>query len=613
MKKIYLLAASFAICFAGTAQKSENSSIEPLRAPAGIPAPGVQADRPQQAPEVDNSRITVIWEDDFSESGNWAMSNEATPATDWMITTDADAPPFAALTPIMTPTVANGYALVDGDSQGDGSIQNCNLTMINSVDLTGYDVVNLRFYTVTRNYQSTYTVRVSPDNGATWTEYPVLTDIGTNTNTDNPELEVLNITDVAADASEVLVEFNFSADWGWFWAIDDVSIVVPDNNDMTLSSAKYASYDPDVDDNWLNVEYSVYDVNQLRELQFSATATNTGIEPQTDVYLEVNINNGAGEDVTLQSDPVDVGFNESVDFVIEGYTPPMEFGMYELTYTLIQNEEDNFPEDNVGSRSFEIADGTFARDLGGVTGFSNVGLGEFWGGPGYNMTEDATLYCIGAAIANTSVLGTFYDMELRDGLDIAFLAATSIGQVEEEDLNGAGDAIFTYQWMETPTNLFSGDDYVVMFHHFGGAEEAAVSISINDAPDFTSYVIASFEEQECDPCYTGSTYMVRMGLSQEFCSIVISVDEEIEQVSVSELFPNPTVGQTVLEYAVLKTSEVQIFLFDNQGRIVMNKDMGTQPVGEYRYDYDFSDLAAGQYMLSIQVDGKAVNKKLVIR
>lgn len=612
MKKIYLLVASFAICFAGTAQKSENSSIEPLRAPAGIPVTGAQSDRPEQAPVIDNSRILVIWEDDFSEPGNWVMTNESTPPTDWMITTDAEAPPFAGLTPVMTPTVDNGYALVDGDSQGDGSEQNSDLTMANPVDLTGYDVVNLRFYTVTRNWQSAYLVRVSPDNGATWVEYPVLEHITVNTNTENPELVVLNITDVAANASEVLVEFNFTASWGWFWAIDDVSIVVPDDNDLAIGTPKYAGYDPNLSENWLDVEYTIYDINQLRPLQFSASATNTGIEPQTGAYLEVNINNGAGEDVTLQSDPVDIGFNESADFLIEGYTPPAEPGTYEVTYTIVQNETDDFPEDNMATRSFEIADGPFARDRGGLSAISNTGLGEFWGGPGYHMTEDATLYCIGAVIANTSDPGTFYDMELRDGLDIAFLAATETATIEEGDLNGAGEANFTYQMMESPTPLFAGDDYVVMFHHFGGAEAADVGISMNDAPDFTSYVWASFDTQECDPCYTGSIFMVRMGLSEEFC-ITTSIEEEIEQVSVSELYPNPTEGLTTLEYSVLETSEVQIFLFDIQGRIMMNKDMGTQPVGEYRYDYDFSNLAAGQYTLSIIVDGKAETQKLVIR
>lgn len=110
--------------------------------------------------------------------------------------------------------------------------------------------------------------------------------------------------------------------------------------------------------------------------------------------------------------------------------------------------------------------------------------------------------------------------------------------------------------------------------------------------------------------------MVRIGLSEEFCEAVvdetISIDE-LENVNIQELYPNPTTGNTTLEYSLLEQSDVQIYVFDLHGRIVMNEDMGTQPVGEYRYAYDFSDQAAGMYTISIKVNGKSINKQLVVK
>jgi hypothetical protein len=614
MKKIYLLAASFALCTAGMAQVGNNSSAEPLRAPAGIPIANSN-DRPTQAPPVvDNSRFTVIWEDDFSDQSNWEMNNTSSPAVDWIITTDVNLPPYTPLTPVMFPTAENGYALVDGDSQGDGSQQNSNIRMVESLDLSEYDAVNLRFYCVTRNWSSTYTVRVSPDGGDNWTNFPVLPHITTNTDTDNPELVVVNITSVAAGASQVLVEWNFTADWGWFWAIDDVSIVIPDENDVSIGSASYGAYDPDVSVDWRDVEYSIYPISQLRPLTFSANASNAGVNPQTDVYLEVHID-GPDTDMTLTSASQNIPFAETATFTIDGFTPPATPGTYTVTYTVIQNEEDANPDDNVATRTFMVDEAMYARDRNGSAFTSNVGLGEFWGGPGFYIEENANLYCIGAALGSTSVPGTFFDFELRDGFDIEFLAATNSAEVHESMLNGAGDENFTWLAMEDGAiPLFAGDDYVAMFHHYGGADVVSVSISMNNAPDFTSYVIAQFETQNCDPCYTGSTYMVRMGLSEEFCDAVVWTNvEEIAQVTMNDLYPNPTAGLTTLEYTLLENANVQLFLFDNMGRVVMNKDMGTQSVGEYRFDQDFSHLAGGMYTFSIQVNSKYVNKKLVIK
>ena len=89
------------------------------------------------------------------------MSNESSPAVDWIYTTDASIIPVGALSPFMSETVENGFAYVDGDGQGEGSVQNSNLTLANSVDLSEIDNVSVNFQQNTRNYQSTYTLRVS--------------------------------------------------------------------------------------------------------------------------------------------------------------------------------------------------------------------------------------------------------------------------------------------------------------------------------------------------------------------------------------------------------------------------------------------------------------------
>lgn len=613
MKKIYVLLTTFAVTGAAMAQSGAQNAT-PLRNSGDIPVSS--ADRPAQSPvATNNDRFTIIWEDDLSDPSTWEMDNVSAPPVDFVITTDLNAPVepngCPECLPINTPTAANGYAWCDGDGLGTGSIQDAFMRNVTPVNCTDFSAVNLRFYCVTRNWASTYTVNVSGDGGNTWTSYPVLTSLETNTNTANPELVVVNITDVAAGQSEVVVEFNFYAEWGWWWAIDDVSLVVPDENDITLSAPQYASYDPDVDLNWENVEYAAYPISQLRPLEFSVNVTNAGTEDQTGVYLEVVVS-GPDGDETVTTDPIDLPFGTTDTLTIEGYTPPAVTGDYTISYTVHQDQEDVNPDDNIATDTFSVTDGMFARDRGGVFFTANTGNAEFWGGPGYHMISNEDLYCIGAAVAATSVPGTIFNFELRDGLDIEFLAESEISNISEDMLNEAGES--NYTWLDMsggPIPLLAGEDYVAMFHHYGGDDVASVGIVQESAPDFTSYVIAEFDGQSCAPCYTASTYMVRIGLSAEFCLSVGA--EEAEMVTMHELYPNPTEGQTTLEYSLLENAEVQIMLFDIQGRVVLNEDKGTQTVGEYRFDYNFSDLATGTYTLSIMVGDKAINKKLVIK
>lgn len=626
MKKIYLLAASFALCTAGMAQIGSNSNAKPLRSMAGTPMVQ-EADRPQANPEqTQNERGASIWSDDFSDPSTWIFTDQSPSPYGWVITTGPYTSSIQSGTPFdsfLSTTSENGYAFIDSDgspwtADGQGEVIG-QFRTATPIDLTDFPAVSLRYENNYRWFQDTRGVRVSGDNGETWTDFDLTDGAGypNEQNSENPDIVTINISNQVGGASEVLIEFYYRDNnvWAWYWAVDDVSLFVPDDNDLTIGGAVSGSYDPEVDVDWRNVDYSIYPISQLRPMSFAATATNTGGAAQSDVMLTVSID-GPGGEVNLTSETANIPVGESFTFVVDGYTPPAEVGMYTVTYTISQNEEDSNPDDNVSTLTFMVDDAVYARDRGGSSFIANVGNSEFYGGPGYYIEQDADLYCIGAAISNTSIEGTFFDFELRDGLNIEYLANTDGAQVEASMFNAAGEENYTWLYLEggATVPLFAGDDYVPMFHHFGGADVATVSIGDNSAPDFTSYLIASYDEQECDPCYTGSTYMVRMGLSQEFCDANVFTNvSEIEMVSVNELYPNPTAGITTLEYTLIENAEVQIFLFDNMGRVVLNKDMGTQTVGEYRFDYDFSNLAAGAYTFTIQANDNFVNNKLVIK
>lgn len=310
-------------------------------------------------------------------------------------------------------------------------------------------------------------------------------------------------------------------------------------NDIMLTSPKYTNYIPGEPENWRDLEYSVYPISQLRPLEMNAVAYNIGSQEQTGVYLAVHITSDNGYDEVLTSSSVNLAQWESATLIIDPYTPPAQVGEYNLEFTMHQDAEDNNPANNIATRTFSISEAEFARDMGALTSVAELGIEgtEFSAGPGFHFTEDAEVHCIGAVLSSQSSLGTDFNYALMtfDGNWLEYVNESELGLTTEDNLSGFGESNFI--WL--PMLVFGGQPNFVeaegellpMFQHFG-LNEVIVGTS-GVAPISTNYVVAEFDVQSCTPCYSNNTYMVRMGLSEEFCESVITVFPEIEWLDVS--------------------------------------------------------------------------------
>lgn len=643
MKKVYFSLLGLVLAGSAIAQQARTEF------PARDHQPTVAAESERTSGmDQTSERGAAFWTEDFSggfDGPNGLWTTEGANADIWEYTTEIQAGCYSggANNAAQMTTRENGFMLFHADEFNcvDATTTPPVITqdplegelISPAINLSDQPAVLVTFEHWFRHCcAADFEVWLSVSNdGETWTDFVVSDGTPANDyNTNN--VHSVNISNVAGNQEEVYLKFTWNAlaaSSHYFWAIDDISLSIPPDNDMALTGTPaYSNHNPDVD-LWENLEYSIYDLNQLRPLVFSAAANNVGATEQTGVFLEVNITSDQGLDETLTSDPITMAVGQIDTLTIDNWNPPATPGLYTVTYTIVQNEEDANEGNNSETRTFEISDGEFGRDEGALSAFSNLGLDEYWGGNGFYFNNDDEIHCIGAAIfsnaTSPSTVGAFFDYELRafssTGLD--FVAVTELAQVNSDMFNAGGGNNFTYLWMEGneegqfPVPVFAGDEYVAMFHHFGG--EDAVYVGINGtSPNFSSYVIAEFETQSCAPCYTNSTYMVRLGMSFEFCEAnILFVDNvaetDLQNLNVYEVFPNPTAGQTAVEYSLLDNSRVNLFLFDQQGRIVMNREMGVQTPGEYRFDFDFSNLASGVYTFSIKVNDRYENKQLVIR
>lgn len=376
MKKIYLSAAVLSLGTLGFAQLPTVN-----KAPA---KKSIYVGGEQKTPQVNaqNSNRAVIWQDDMSNPANWTTNNNSSPSTDWMHTTDVNASPVAALSPIGTSTAANGYYIIDSDAQGQQATQDADLTTAAPIDLSLYPNVFLTFEEVTRHFAETYTVQVSGDNGGSWTDYQMNTDMAANTNSDNPDIESFDISAAAGGQSQVLIRFNYQGAWDWFWAVDDVKIEEAPNDEFGITKANFGSIGA-----YSFLPYYLIPTAQMTDIEFSTEIKNIGLNDQ-DLTLDVDVNSGAFTGSSAQSNVLS-GANDSL-FSTTTFLPTAT-GTYDITMTL--NAE----------RAGQV-DGFDPTPVAAGSGYTDASDVPTTGGSGTGLTVD--IVTAAGAVASVSVNAT---------------------------------------------------------------------------------------------------------------------------------------------------------------------------------------------------------------
>ncbi len=590
-----------------------------------------------------------IWSSDFSDPSEWAYSNSSAPLPlDWEIITDVNASPVAGLNPLGFSGASNGFAFINGDAEGENSVQNANLTMVNPIDLSLFENVSLSFLQVTRNFATTYTVRVSIDGGVSWIPFPVNESLGSSVNTPNPEAYVLNISSVAAGQSNVLIQFNYTADWGWFWAIDDVAIISTPDNDLAITGRTFINnyFDfPGVGEDTEFVKRFEY-WNQpqyiTRPFNFSATVINNGAVAQTNVQLEVTF---IAPDLSTQTFLSEVGLTvetggidtlQILDVVPDAWEFPAAVGTYTAEFRVIQNETDAFPENNLGIShttriSNDNSDPAFFQNDRGVA--SNLPLpddaSDAIHGNRFVFTQpeiankaithiEFVLLNSGSSITVPGEIiflnvrtGSVYDPEddnnvvtrLFDTEEIQFI-------IEPGSITTAGAPIWNS--VELPTPLLIEPDLIYQGEieiPAGDGPIAFVALS-NDNESLASVVINLGDGTPAWGSYTDIATMIRFRTQDAETSSTISYESGIK---LTQNYPNPFIDYTTIQYQTDETSPVRLEVFDVTGKLVFQKNLGQSvALAANLYTFQRNDLPAGTYTYSIVSTNDRVTRKMTI-
>jgi PKD repeat protein len=117
------------------------------------------------------------------------------------------------------PTLTGNYAYLNSDAFGSGNSQNADL-VTPSLNLSAYSTVTLQFNHYFLAYTGSLgTLSYSINDGSTWTAIATFS----TTSATNPAAFSQSISAVAGQ-SAVKFKWNYTATWGYSWAIDDIQV-----------------------------------------------------------------------------------------------------------------------------------------------------------------------------------------------------------------------------------------------------------------------------------------------------------------------------------------------------------------------------------------------------
>lgn len=556
---------------------------------------------------------TTLWNEDFETGLNGWTVNTSAGNVDWQLTTTGNTGGYTP-GPLESTTGFPGGQWIVADSDADGSPGTDENTSIMSPAITGFDTVQYMLLSFEQSFRQLNddetVVEVSGNGGLNWTIYPVNTEVPGNQMTPGApasQLITLNISDaLAGGSSDIRLRFRWISSEGYTysWQVDDIELTEASDNDLKILSATHAAWDLNADD-FNGLPYTVYPVNEVRELKFRAQLVNNGSQTQHNVRLRATVDGPGGNDAVLYSDPIDVAPAQKDSLFITGWTPPANVGTYYVTYALEQDETEDDPADNEMAREFAVSDFIFARDEGITTGgYDNEG-DEYELGNWFHVNDwDNTLYAIDVAVTNQSdvgapIRGLVYDAERE------FLTETDEYFIQASDLNDDGEAKFITLVLPDPLPLEDDADYLVAMHHYGGTEEVFCATSGVSAEQ-TSLIL---DYSNATWFYVTNTPMVRMNFSP---SVGIQAPARAEGPSVVAL-PSVFEDRTTLRMDLEQSAAVRIDVRDATGRVVWNQDMGRMAPGQQRVELELSHLAAGTYTCTVQAGDKLTTVRLLKR
>ena len=314
------------------------------------------------------------------------------------------------------------------------------------------------------------------------------------------------------------------------------------------------------------------------------------------------------------------------------YQPP-GVGVVNVNYSILADEEDENPENNLAGQSYEVIDELqFGRDEGVIGGHfptnDEDAVLPYVALVPYDIVNDVTIYAIDVAVLAPGavegyapdeavpMIGSLYDMSIwnEDDNDDGIIVFSDELALEFEHLNDIdAESIIWYTFvLEEPYEATQGEWIGAGFDRYGGSQLLIGASQFSY--DQTVFYYGPFgQDGATDWFYTNTTPMVRLNLDPAATNTMrVETLGEAQYAKVFPAYPNPATGATRIQFELLQAAQVSWELRDMTGKVVKANNMGNQTAGYNSFELSTSDLQAGMYTVSLTLNGSVVTQQVMV-
>ncbi|OFY87112.1 MAG: hypothetical protein A3F72_16530 [Bacteroidetes bacterium RIFCSPLOWO2_12_FULL_35_15] len=570
---------------------------------------------------------------------NWIVTNTSTPVgLQWA---------FVNTYGVSSSLNGTPFALVDSDSPGSGSIVNSTMTCP-LVNAAGYDSLVLSFDQYYRHLSSTIAT-VEVYDGATWVQvYKPLATIGSWI---TPNIQKINITPYAN--ANLQIRFNYFGNWDYYWAIDNLKISTYIDNNFSWTGSGLSA---------INISNPVATPSATTMYYVTVTDPSTTCAMNDSIQITVQPNPiiNLGMDTTICSNwnlTLDPGANyttyawstAATSQTINVYTA----GTYSVMVTDTNgcNNSDSInilvnaaPVISLGLDSTICNGQSVALSPGNYVSY-NWSTGEITSTIFAIITDTFTVIVTDTNNCNgyDAVVVTVNDLPVINlGADLSFCENDSA-------VLDASSGFNAYIWsdnsmLQTLSVTTAGNYSVSVTDTNGCINSDTIGVSVNSLPLVnlgTDKVICKNEAVTLDAGsgfsgylwnntattqtiivdgnllavgnYPYSVIVAESNGCEGTDTVIVTVDlctgiDEIEDVAVFNIYPNPSQGQFTVASTSAVTNDVTIEVSDLEGRVIYKEhiDELTSKI------IKLNNPATGLYFLKIQVASKIIIKKITV-
>lgn len=590
--------------------------------------------------------LQLIWQNDFSTAADWVAGKAAGTTGDWVISALGPQGGFS-IGRIQSTSYANGFAKFDSDLGCSGN-QHAWIGNAQAINLSGVSHVQLEFQQYYSKYIDSTFVDVST-NGSNWTPFLVNNQYVNNDITPNPETVLLNISAVAANQANVYIRFRFysrtatmgvGAGCGYAWMVDDVKISRLPDHDLVLATHAV------VPANKL-LFYGRTPQHQLNDsVRFEAAGQNFGALAQTGVYFYSHIKNENGTyrfaDTSRRNNQL---LPEAYDTSANNQwfsLSPLPIGKYEYVVGYGADSADASPVNNYRSRNFFVTDTSyrlssdFTRTNGLSTQSWDYAKDDLRMAVLYELPVADTLTSVTIGLSGSSRPGALLEVAIRDTTGLFTNYSGTL-----QNPNSFAPLLFADSYILTATDTAAGFVTIPIPEQLmdgtpqdrvlpAGAYYVSVSLFSNngsshvgvlDDESFIDFMppYASLTYIPADPADPGSTNRwwtngTAHAIFANFGRPAIANSlEQLPNLSHWQLYPNPAKETVNLRFQLDQAADLQLSVYDLQGRLVQSERFGRLAAGEHLQTLPVAGLAPGMYQLRLQFGQQIQTQKLIIQ